>query len=65
MNEQERARRNQNPHKPARLAMFKWGASYARQGGGSMDFWDKLSKSEQQLCREVVKAIEKAPKEIR
>lgn len=61
----ERDRRNLNPHKPARLAMFKWSASYARQGGGSMDFWDKLSPSEQQLCREVVKAIEEAPEEIR
>jgi hypothetical protein len=35
----------------------------AAQDGGSMDFWDKLSLSEKQLCREVIKQIERAPEE--
>jgi hypothetical protein len=61
----ERDRRNLNPHKPACLAMFKWSAAYAAQGGGSMDFWEKLSESEKELCREVVKKIEAAPEEYK
>jgi hypothetical protein len=63
LTEKERSLRNQNPHKAARLAMFRWGGSYAAQDGGSMDFWDKLSLSEKQLCREVIKQIERAPEE--
>lgn len=59
----ESDRRNLNPHKAARVAMVLWGARYAKQGGGSMDFWDKLSESEKRLCRELVKKIEKAPEE--
>ena len=63
MTEKERARRNQNPHKAARLGMFKWSASYARQRGGSMDFWDSLTENEKTLCREVVREIENSPEE--
>ena len=49
--------RNLNPTPEARLAMFKWGKRYSEQRGGSMDFWDSLTPSEQTLCREVVEQI--------
>lgn len=55
--------RNQNPHKAAVVAMSMWGAEYARQGGGSMDFWDKLDESRKRICREVVERVESAPAE--
>jgi hypothetical protein len=61
MSEAERNRRNLNPHKLAVIAMVWWGQEYAAQGGGSMDFWDKLDKSRKQLCREVLDRINKAP----
>lgn len=57
----ERTRRNLNPHKEARVAMYIWGARYARMGGGSMDFWDSLSKSDQRICRELVDKLERTP----
>lgn len=63
MNEREQARRNLNPHKAARAAMWLWGERYAAQGGGSMDFWDKLSERDKHFCRAMVKAIEKSPAE--
>ncbi len=56
--------RNLNPHKAARVAMCLWGNRYAAQGGGSMDFWDKLTESEKKLCREILEQIEKAPEEV-
>jgi hypothetical protein len=59
----ERDRRNLNPHKSAIVAMWHWGEVYSRQGGGSMDFWDKLSKREKDFCRDLVKRLEKAPVE--
>ena len=57
--------RNMAPHKAARLAMFKWPSSYARHGGGAMDFWDSLTLSEKELCRLIVRQIEEAPEEER
>ncbi len=63
--ERERNRRNLNPHKPAVIAMSMWGAEYSRQGGGSMDFWDKLSESRKKICREVLRQLQKAPEEVR
>lgn len=56
--------RNLNPHKAAVVAMHRWGDRYARQGGGSMDFWDGLSESDKQLCRETVTAVMLAPHEL-
>lgn len=50
-------RRNLNPHKPAVAAMFIYGADYAAQGGGSMDFWDALSAYRKTVCREAVRKI--------
>lgn len=60
----ESARRNLDPHKPAVVAMSMWG-EYARQGAGSMDFWDRLDESCKQICREIVERIEKAPAETK
>jgi len=53
-------RENINPHKPAVIAMWLWGNLYSEQRGGSMDFWKKLSKSQQETAREMLEAIEKA-----
>jgi hypothetical protein len=65
MRPKERAQRNLNPHKAAVAAMWLWGSRYAAQGGGSMDFWDSLTRSEKGTCRNMVKQIEAAPKETR
>lgn len=53
----ERARRNLNPHAEARFAMWLWRYEYAAQGGGSMDFWDKLSPGQKQMCKDAVTEI--------
>lgn len=59
--EKKRAKRNLNPHAEAVYAMGFWGETYAAQGGGSMDFWDKLSPSQKRFCTEQVKKIKSAP----
>ena len=56
-------KRNLNPHKQARAAMYLFGKRYAAQRGGSMDFWDSLSDSDKRLCRKLVEDIEKSPDE--
>ena len=56
-------RRNLNPHKSARMAIYIYGARYAKQLGGSMDFWDSLSEYEKKMCRLLVEDIEKSPEE--
>jgi hypothetical protein len=43
--------------------MVLWNREYASQTGGSMDFWDKLTPSQKDICREVVVAIEHAASE--
>lgn len=65
MSSEARHIRNQNPHKAAVAAMFLYGSEYSRQGGGSMDFWDSLSDSRKNLCREMVSKIENARKEFK
>ena len=61
MTEEQRARRNLNPHAEARYAMNKWSYEYAhKQRGGSMDFWASLDASRKRLCVEAVDAILKA-----
>lgn len=55
--------RNLKPHKFAVAAMWLFGESYSKQSGGSMDFWDSLSESRKSVCKSMVSAIEKAPKE--
>lgn len=52
-------KRNLNPHKPARAAMWLWSSAYARHGGGSMEFWDSLVRSQKSMARELVSDIEK------
>ncbi len=56
----ERMRRDLDPHKAARAAMWLYGAEYAKQGGGSMTFWDRLPQNRKNLCRDLVRDIEKA-----
>ncbi len=51
--------RNLNPTPPARVAMIIWGDEYSKQGGGSMDFWDRLSPDRKRRCKLVVQAIER------
>lgn len=63
MTTSEQARRNLSPHKAAVAAMWMWGNEYAKQSGGSMDFWDEISPKRQQLCRDLVARLEKAPAE--
>lgn len=49
--------RNLNPTPEARVAMIIWGKEYVAQGGGSMDFWDKLSPVRKKRCALVVEAL--------
>lgn len=58
MNERERDKRNRDPHKCAVAAMWLWGAEYAAQQGGSMDFWDSLTEHQRALCVRLVQDIE-------
>lgn len=56
-------KRNLNPHKAARAAMFLHCDRYASQGDGSMDFWDSLTDREKNFCRACVCEIERSPAE--
>ena len=49
---------NLDPHKPARVAMILFNERYAQQCGGSMDFWESLTDSQRDLCRNLVAQIE-------
>ena len=49
--------RNLRPISEAVAAMFLYGEEYAAQNGGSMDFWDGLSESRKQVCRDLVKRV--------
>lgn len=60
MTSKQRDQRNINPHKAAVAAMWLHGNAYAAQNGGSMDFWDKLTETQQRHCRDFVEQIEKA-----
>lgn len=58
-----RAQRNLNPHAEARLAVALWSHEYAfEQRGGSMDFWDSRTPSQQRLCADIVTGILNAEK---
>lgn len=52
--------KNLNPTPEAVFAMHHWHNKYASQGGGSMDFYDNLTKLEKRYCARAVEAIEKA-----
>lgn len=55
--QKEAHRRNIRPHAEARVAMLIWGSRYASQSGGSMEFYDSLSKHEKATCRSAVDGI--------
>lgn len=57
MDEKTRIRRNLNPTPEARVAMIIWGKEYSRQGGGSMDFYDRLDDDRKVRCRLVVREL--------
>ena len=59
----EMAKRDLSPHKPARMAMWLWGANYASSGLGSMGYWDSLTDQARETCRRAVAEIEGAPSE--
>ena len=50
--------RNLHPHKEARIAMMVFGKRYSEQQGGSMDFWESLSRYERNLCRRLLKEMD-------
>lgn len=54
MTEEER---NLDPHRPARCAIWVYSERYINQKGGIMDFWDKLTKQEQDICRIMAEQI--------
>jgi hypothetical protein len=53
----ERTQRNINSHRAATFARIYWGKRYSEQRGGTMDFWDILSRTEKAFCRECVEEI--------
>jgi len=57
------AKRDLDPHKPARMAMWIWGADYAARGLGSMGYWDQLREFEKDMCRRAIKEIMESPDE--
>lgn len=52
--------RNLNPIPEAVLAIALWGAHYAAQRGGCMDFWDSLKEGDRMLCHRLVERIREA-----
>lgn len=48
------SRRDLNPHKPAKLAMYLWPRHYADSGLGSMGYWDSLDEQQRDYCRRCV-----------
>ncbi len=52
--------RNLNPTAEAIIAMNLWGATYAEQRGGAMDFWDGLNAPAQQMCIEIAERVREA-----
>ena len=61
MQDQER---NLNPTPEARVAMITYGKEYAKQKGGSMDFWDSLDEDTKHRCRLVVATLNNLDKAI-
>ena len=52
-----RDQENINPTPEAVMAMELWCDNYARQKGGSMDFWDGLSETGKRRCQDAVARI--------
>lgn len=63
--ERARAQRNLNPTPEAVFAMFHWSADYARQNGGSMDYYDSLPQPRQEFCKRSVDGILQAAEKHR
>ena len=62
MDRTEIIKRDLNPHKAAVIAMLLYGERYAKMPHvGSMGFWDTLTKSEQETCKQCVERVDKAP----
>ena len=53
-------RRNFNPHKEARAAMWLFGKEYSESKLGSMNFFDSLLLNKKILCYDMVDGILKA-----
>ena len=49
--------RNLNPTPEAKVAMIIWGKEYSEQGGGCMDFWDRLGEDNKRRCRMAVEEL--------
>lgn len=60
-----REARNINPHAEAILAMSMWGAEYARQRLGCMDWWDSLDDQRKRRVREILDRLEGVKREQR
>ncbi len=60
MTEEEKMKRNLNPTPEAVIAMYMWAQEYSEQRGGSMDFWDKLSKHRKNVCINCLQRIHAA-----
>jgi hypothetical protein len=59
--ELEKMKRNLNPHKEARFAMWFWHTAYAASGLGSMTFYEEyLNDNDRKLCTEAVAEILKS-----
>lgn len=46
-------------HAEAIAARYLWGAEYARQNGGQMDFYESLPESRKAICRCFVDEIKR------
>lgn len=57
------AQRDLHPHAPARAAMWRYSADYARSGLGSMGYWDRLPERDKELCRRMAADIKACPDE--
>lgn len=60
MTSEEETRRNLDPHKAARAAMYLWSEECMAKGLGSMGFWDQLPQNRKDFARAMVKEIEAA-----
>ena len=52
--------RNLNAHAAAHAAAAIWGAEYANQGGGLMDFWDQLTPAKKRIAADCARRIRQA-----
>jgi hypothetical protein len=65
----QEARRNLDPHKEARFAMWFWHEAYAKAGLGSMNFYEEfLNDNDRKMCvravAEILKSRDKTEEEV-